>query len=303
MKEITDKMEDFEIRSYGDFRRLIRGQTSKSMHRLYDDLYFKKHVGDKMISESYFNTLGLAETKYTQIPLGLAEIKPGERIIDIGCGRGEIVFQAANAGAFSIGVDYAESAVEIARVTREKHGDEIREKTGFICSSAENLQFEDNFFDTAFLLDVVEHVSKSEFCAILKETRRILKPGGKLIIHTSPNLWSRTWGYRVKAAVYLFLKGKIPVHPIVAQYRALKTDPEYDEHKILLHINEQSIHSLKSNLKFCGFSSHIWLGNTGNPWILRKDFFGKTLSAIYKISGLKFILGMDIYAVAKPVKT
>ena len=291
---------DLEIRSYGDFLRLVRGQTSKSMRSLYDDLYFKKHVGDKDISESYFLTLGLGETKYTSIPLSLAEIKPGMRIIDIGCGRGEIVFQAASAGARAVGIDYAESAVEIAQTTRERHAEDIREKTGFFCQSAETLEFEDDFFDTAFLLDVVEHVSADEFQTILREIWRVLKPGGKLIIHTSPNVWSRTWGFRIKSAVYFLLKREKPVHPVVAHFRTLKTDPEYDEHKILMHINEQSILSLRRHLKACGFRSRVWLGSTGNPWLSRRDLLGRTASMVYTLTGMKYLRGSDIYAVAEP---
>jgi len=61
----------------------------------------------------------------------------------------------------------------------------------------------------------------------------------------------------------------------------LKTDPEYDEHKILLHINEQSILSLRRHLKACGFKSRVWLGSTGNPWSNRRDLSGRTASMLY----------------------
>lgn len=91
----TSGAQGLSIRSYRDFRRLISGQTSRSMAALYDTLYFEKHVGDKEISGEYFSSLGLKETKYTCLPLALAEIELGDRVLDVGCGRGEIVFQAA----------------------------------------------------------------------------------------------------------------------------------------------------------------------------------------------------------------
>lgn len=289
---------DFEIKSYRDFQRFIKGHTSKSLHKLYDDLYFRKHVGNKEISEVYFKNLGLAQTKYTKIPLEIARIQPKDKVIDIGCGRGEIVFQAASKGANVTGIDFSESAIKIACNIREKHKEDIKSRTEFFCCNAEKLKFKDNFFDKAFFLDVVEHLSKSELRTVLCEIRRVLKPEGILIIHTSPNVWSRNYGYWLKSFALLLLKRKKPVHPIVEQFKMLKSDPEYDEYKLILHINEQSILSLKQNLKKCGFKSIVWLENTGNRWSSRKDFKGRMLSFIYKLSGLKYIFGSEIFAVA-----
>jgi len=289
---------DFEIKSYRDFQRFIKGHTSKSLHKLYDDLYFKKHVGDKEISEIYFKNLGLAQTKYTKIPLEIAHIQPEDKVIDIGCGRGEIVFQAASQGAHVIGIDFSDSAIKIACNIREKHKEDIKSRTEFFCCNAEKLKFDDNFFDKVFLLDVVEHLSKSELRTVLFEIKRVLKPEGKLIIHTSPNVWTRNYGYWLKSFVFLLLKRKKPVHPIVDQFKMLKSDPEYDEYKLILHINEQSILSLKRNLKKCGFKSKVWLGNTGNQWSSSKDFKGKILSFFYILSRLKYILGSEIFAIA-----
>lgn len=298
--DISKLSSDLEINSYRDFQRLVKGHTSKSMHALYDDLYFTRHVGNKEVSEAYFTSLGLASTRYTRIPLELAKIRPGDRIIDVGCGRAEIVFQAARDGAFATGIDYSESAIEIARTVRDRHNEDIRSRTSFSCCDAERLDFEDNSFDTAFLMDVVEHVSEGELHTVFREIRRILKPDGKLIIHTTPNVWSRTWGFRIRAAGAFLLKGKRIVHPVVAQFRALRDDPEYDEHKLLLHINEQSILSLRRSLRTCGFDARVWLGTSGNPWSGRKDIPSRVLSALYRIMGLKYLFGSDIYAMATP---
>jgi ubiquinone/menaquinone biosynthesis C-methylase UbiE len=293
---------DLNIKSYRDYRRLIKGHTAKSLHEMYDDIYFEKHVGSKEMSDVFFKSLGLTETKYTKIPLEIAQIKAGDIVLDIGCGRGEMVFQSANKKAHATGIDYSEAAIKIARNIQEKHTDDIRSRITFLCCNAENLDFGDNTFDTAFLLDVVEHVSQSELYAILREIRRVLKTDGRLIIHTTPNIWSRSVGYRLKSIAKFFLTGKTAVHPIVAQFQQLKSDPDYNEDKLFLHINEQSVLSMKMNLMKCGFKSRVWLNNSGNIWASPKGFINSLISILYKLSGLKYIFGSDIYVVALPVK-
>lgn len=293
-------MKDIDIKSYKDYFRLIKGQNSKTMHDLYDMVYFEKHVGNKEMANLYFKTKGLAPTIYTQFPIELANIQPGDKVIDIGCGRGEVVFQTANLGAISTGVDYSESAIELALCTRKQHSKEIQERTEFICGNAEKLDFGENFFDKAFLLDVVEHVSQDELYAILREIKRVLKDQGILILHSAPNLWSRTYGYWLFSLISLVRGGKTIVHPVVAEFQQLKSDPNLDEMKILLHINEQSILSIKLSLHFCGFKSKVWLQKSGNQWACRKDIKGRIFSLIFDLLRLKFILGSDIYAVAYP---
>ena len=57
--------DDIDIKSYRDYRRLIKGHTSKSMYPLYDRLYFERHVANKESADLYFRTKGLAPTRYT----------------------------------------------------------------------------------------------------------------------------------------------------------------------------------------------------------------------------------------------
>ncbi|MBN1293403.1 MAG: methyltransferase domain-containing protein [Candidatus Latescibacteria bacterium] len=289
-----------EIKSYADFRRLIKGQTSKSMHDLYDDLYYQKHVGNKEVADSYFKTLGLGDSKYTKIIHDIAHVGPGEKILDIGCGRGEMVFISAHAGADATGIDFADSAIKIANEMRLKHSPDIQARTRFIYNDAGELDFEKNYFDKVFLVDVVEHVSYKEMADIFMNVKRVLKPDGKLIINTAPNVLTRTIGFKIKAAVYLLTKGKIPEHPIVTQFNTLKSDSEYDEHKILLHINEQSVFSLRRALKNCGYETEVWLEHTRNPWENSKNLHGRLLSSLYNLYGLKYIFGTHINAIASP---
>ena len=257
--------------------------------------------GAKKNAADYFASDGLKENKITAIPLRIAQLKQGHHVLDIGCGRGELVLQSARLGATAIGIDYSQSAIDIANKTKARLCENIRKNATFFCVNAEALEFDDDSFDRVFLMDVVEHVSPGELETILNEAARVLKPGGMLVIHT-PNIWTRTWGYWIKSALLLPVRGRIPVHPVVRQFRLLKSDPDYDEHKILLHINEQSIVTLRRSLKRCGFTCRVWIENPGNRWEGRKDATGRALSLLYRMSHLKYFLGPEIAASATPIK-
>jgi len=267
---------------------------------MYDAKYFEKHVGDKHLADAYFTSKGLAPTEYTTRPLELADVKPGHRVLDVGCGRGEIVFQTAAIGATAVGVDYADAALAIAKATQKKHSVEIRDHTTFLQADATELPFDDATFDRLFLLDVVEHLAPAELLQTLREVRRVLSPDGRLVVHTSPNVWTRTYGYDIARVLAFLARRPRPQHPVVASYEELTRDPDYDPEKILLHINEQSALSLKLALLRAGLKSRVWLQSPGTIFRERSGFSGWGLSMLYRLLGLKFLFGSDLYAVAEP---
>lgn len=288
------------IRSYRDFRRAVRGLTAVDLRELYDTLYYSKHVGNAELAGLYFESDGLAPTEYTQKPLELARINPGDRILDIGCGRGEIVFQAAQRGATATGIDFSPSAIEMARETSTRLPEDLRARTTLLCGSGSALPFAPGSFDTAFMLDVVEHLSQDELADVLVEVRRVLVGNGRLVVHTTPNRWARTYGFWVRSTAVRMSGRPAPVHPLVAQLRELDDDPEYDARTCFLHINEQSPLSLKRSLRQARFRSCVWLEHTANPWLGRSQTGARALRLTYDTLGLRFLFGSDLFAVASP---
>ncbi|MBE3111131.1 MAG: methyltransferase domain-containing protein, partial [Acidobacteria bacterium] len=116
--------------------------------------------------------------------LSMARIRPGERVLDIGCGRGELVLHAALLGAHATGIDYSEEAVGIAKETLAGWPAEVRELSQVRQMNARSLDFDGESFDVAFMSDIVEHLFPRELAEALCETRRVLRPGGRLIVHT-----------------------------------------------------------------------------------------------------------------------
>ena len=108
--------------------------------------------------------------------LGGIGITPGTsrpRLLDIGTGLGALVEEAQKLGYEAEGVDHCEPLVQKARA----RGLRVH------CKPVEELGAGGNF-DVVTMLDVIEHVT--EPLKLLATARRLLKPGGRLVVYT-PN--------------------------------------------------------------------------------------------------------------------
>ena len=108
--------------------------------------------------------------------LDLADPRPGQRVLDIACGRGEIVLQAAIRGAHGVGIDYAGGAMTVARKSLQAAAEEAAGGTALARMDATRLAFRPETFDAATMLDFVEHVNQPDLEAALGEVRRALRP-------------------------------------------------------------------------------------------------------------------------------
>jgi SAM-dependent methyltransferase len=104
-----------------------------------------------------------------------AEVRPGDRALDVGCGTGEFTAAMAQAGASAVGVDVAEAALERARARHPTLDFRLVPIDG-------PLPLEDNAFELAWASEVIEHVADT--ARWLSEVRRVLAPGGRLLVTT-----------------------------------------------------------------------------------------------------------------------
>src|SRR5690606_27779700 len=110
--------------------------------------------------------------------LRLAALRPGERVLDVGCGTGVVTRLAARdvgAGGGAVGVDLEAAMLAVARsVTPPTPGIEWRQ------ADAQALPFDDECFDVALCqmsLQFVEDRTRA-----LAEMRRVLVPGGRVVL-------------------------------------------------------------------------------------------------------------------------
>jgi SAM-dependent methyltransferase len=115
----------------------------------------------------------VARQRLARIAALLGKAAPDIRVLDVGCSRGQFVAAAISAGYLAEGVEPAPRIAEAARAAG------VPVKTGLL----EDQHFPDASFDALTLFEVIEHLHDP--LPLLAECRRVLKPGGILLVSTA----------------------------------------------------------------------------------------------------------------------
>jgi ubiquinone/menaquinone biosynthesis C-methylase UbiE len=212
---------------------------------LYDEEYFL-HACEGY--EEFVQSDGENLSRRLTEAFKVANVTPHMRVLDLGCGRGEIVRRVARLGAVCFGVDYAPVALRLSKqILRNEPGvhDVMR-------ADAKLLPFADNSYDRVLMFDVVEHLHPWELDACLSDVRRVLKVGGQIIIHTAPNRWYDAYAYPVVRRVRALMGegSKYPANP-----RALNVEVNTE-----VHVNEQDLLRMRRYLNRANFRAiKVWL--------------------------------------------
>jgi SAM-dependent methyltransferase len=149
---------------------LAEGGVPACCAALYESPAVRWFLGDEL------HPGGKAATRRS---LELIELRPGERLLDVGSGPGTSALIAArDFGCLVTGVDYGDAAVRGAQEAADAAG--LCDRVGFVAGDAGALPFEADEFDA-----VLCECSLSTFPdkgGAVAEMRRVLRPGGRVVI-------------------------------------------------------------------------------------------------------------------------
>ena len=108
------------------------------------------------------------------------DLRPGQRALDIGSGPGQLAFALADRVTPGGSVDGVDAAIEmVRRADRKNRG---RRPVTFTEARAQQLPFPDETFDAVTCTLALHHVSAADRPAAVAEMRRVLRPGGRVLI-------------------------------------------------------------------------------------------------------------------------
>jgi SAM-dependent methyltransferase len=126
----------------------------------------------------------------------------GQRVLDFGCGLGQMTAELCKAGYVAEGLDVSPYAIAHCR------------SLGLVCHEGEGESFYEehqSHYDYVIMGHVLEHFPKEEVIPLLSKLRGLLKPGGGLIVMV-PNAQSHTgayWAFEDFTHYMLFTSGSL----------------------------------------------------------------------------------------------
>lgn len=143
------------------------------MKKEYAQYLLNKTKSDyNLIAEDFSRTRSQVWQELSSL---FSDLEVGEKILDLGCGNARYYKLFKEKGVDYTGIDFSENLIKIAQT--KYPGIKL------LSGDALNLPFENNSFDKVYSIAVLHHIPSKEFrLQFLKEAKRILKPGGKLIL-------------------------------------------------------------------------------------------------------------------------
>ena len=113
-------------------------------------------------------------------------VTAGSRLLEIGCGAGNLLLRATVRGSYPVALDLAKSSLTFVRSRLRESESRPDAPAGFGCTQAvgDRLPLNGGVFDCVLLSEVVEHLDAPNMT--VREAFRVLRPGGRLFV-TTPN--------------------------------------------------------------------------------------------------------------------
>jgi SAM-dependent methyltransferase len=209
------------------------------------------------------------------------ELKPGDRLLDLGCGPGLYAAQLAQAGLQVTGVDFSQNSIDYAVAAARQGGLQI----DYRCQDYLLLQDEASFEAAVLIYGDLCPLSPGQRQRLLANVHRALQPGGRFVLDvTTPALRQRAG---LKAGWYAALSGfwKPGPHLVLEQGFAYEGNLYLDQYvvieenaKITVYRNwfqDYTPDAIRAELEASGFAvESLWSDLTGAPYQPSTEWIG-----------------------------
>jgi ubiquinone/menaquinone biosynthesis C-methylase UbiE len=180
--------------SYIDFLSVVHKSTTRDYLARVNDSEFPKNKaadlakkwdfdywdGDRRINYGGYKYMEGRWEKVAKVMIDHYGLKAGDKILDIGCGKGFLLFDFTKIlpGIEIYGIDISNYAIENSK-------EEIKDK--LILANATSLPFEDNYFDFVFSLNTFHNLECFDLFDALKEMERVGKKNKYICVESYRN--------------------------------------------------------------------------------------------------------------------
>jgi cyclopropane-fatty-acyl-phospholipid synthase len=197
----------------GEMHSRERDRKAICYHYDTSNEFFEKFLGPTMVYtsgnwEDENDTLETAQYRKLDMMYTKLRLKPGERLLDIGCGWGTPVMYAAREyGVDALGVTLSNKQAELANKRIQEAG--LSDRCRVEVRDYRDLD-QAGLFDKIVMMEVGEHFGPNEFAGYFKKCYELLKPGGQLLLQQITLFEYRDApGVRLFSRNYIFPDGQL----------------------------------------------------------------------------------------------
>lgn len=172
------------IGQFGDScKTLLLGRVMESQEQALT--YFSSHATDwlKKSTSAGYSVVG---DRHDVVLRHVDGAQRHLRILDIGCGTGQLAVECALRGHDALGVDFAPEMIEAARIWNDQQSAGAQ----FLCSSIFDLSLSPNSFDIVSGQGLIEYMSLAEIDSLLDAIRALLVCDGSLVLGSRNRLFN-----------------------------------------------------------------------------------------------------------------